>query len=55
MALSLPWLRKLGPSWDVVRTDLRTLRLAIASGDRRDRATHRSQVAKGHHPPPLRE
>jgi len=26
------WLRKLGPSLDFVRTDLRTLRLAIALG-----------------------
>jgi hypothetical protein len=36
---------------DFVRTDLRTLRLAIASGDRTNSALHLSHVAEGHHPP----
>ena len=36
---------------DFVRTDLRTVRLAIASGDRSDRVMHPSQVA-GHDDPP---
>jgi hypothetical protein len=36
---------------DFVRTDLRTVRLAIARGDRSDRALHPSQVAGGDQPP----
>ena len=36
---------------DFVRTDLRTVRLAIANGDRSDRVMHPSQVA-GHDDPP---
>ena len=36
---------------DFVRTDLRTVRLAIAYGDRSDRVMHPSQVA-GHDDPP---
>ena len=36
---------------DFVRTDLRTVRLAIAKGDRSDRVMHPSQVA-GHDDPP---
>jgi hypothetical protein len=33
--------------------DLRTLRLAIAYGDRSNRSMHPSQVATGDHPPLL--
>ena len=36
---------------DFVRTALRTWRLAIAFGDRRDQALRPSQVAGGEHPP----
>ena len=36
---------------DFVRTDLRTVRLAIACGDLSDRVMHPSQVAGGDHPP----
>ena len=39
------WLRKLGPSRTFVRTDLQTLRLAIAERNRRHTALHPSQVA----------
>ena len=40
---------------DFVRTELQTLRLAIAPSDRRDRAMHPSQIADGHHPSSLCE
>ncbi len=36
---------------DFVRTDLRTERLAIAIGDRRDKALHPSKSQQRHHPP----
>ena len=36
---------------DFVRTDLRTVRLAIACGDLSDKVMHPSQVAGGDHPP----
>ena len=39
---------------DFVRTDLRTVRLAIVKGDRSDRVIHPSQVA-GHDDPPYAE
>jgi len=39
---------------DFVQTDLRTVRLAIAKGDRSDRVIHPSQVA-GHDDPPYAE
>ena len=51
MALSLAWLLQLRSVLDFVRTDLRTVRLAIAKGDRSDRVMHPSQVA-GHDDPP---
>jgi hypothetical protein len=39
----------------MIVTDLRTVRLAIACGDRRDKTLHPSQIAVGARPPSLRK